>query len=111
MMLTTEVLPEPDLPNSEVRPGPALNATSSSNLPRRCRIATSSTSRAREAAADAAGEKLGEEQRRHRDDDGDDGESQGAGIAARHLREGVDRRGQGLRLARDVRDEGDRRAE
>ena len=111
MTLTSEVLPEPERPNSAVSPPPVSKRASSRKAPSRCRMSTlerHSTSSRRSALAR---HHLGGEQRQHRDRDRDQRQPQRAGIAARHLREGVDRRRQRLRLAGDVGDEGDGGAE
>ncbi len=62
------------------------------------------------AAARAARQKFRGQKSRHRDDDRDYGEPQGASVAAGNLRQRVDRRRQRLRFTGNVRDEGDGRA-
>ena len=112
IMLMTLVLPAPDGPNSAVAPLSLANATSSANSPscfstwtdehrqlpcKRCRRAPREPFRG--------------DQRRKRDDDRNDHQLERGGVAARHLRERVDRRRDRLRLARNVGDEGDGGAE
>ena len=98
-------------PNSAVRPPPVSKRASSGKLAepvpdvdgqrhsisRRRLARRASSSEASSASIEIA--------------DRDEGEAQRAGVAARHLREGVDRRRQRLRLARNVGDEGDGGAE
>src|SRR6516165_2695154 len=110
--LTTEVLPAPERPNNAVRPRPVRKWMSSSNAASRCAISTSSTaSFAGNASADAPRQEVCGEQRDQRQRDRNQGQPQGAGIAAWRLGEGVDRGCHGSRLARDVGHERDRRAE
>src|SRR5712691_4185984 len=109
--LTSVVLPAPERPNSAVRPAPLSNAASSTKSPKRCVTATLSTSEPQGTAGGALDQHLRDEQREERDRDRDGGQPQRREIAARYLDQRVDRGRQGLGLAGDVRDEGDRRAE
>ena len=106
------VLPAPEAPNSAVAPPAASKrgvdreiAQPLFDVDRQHRQAPCSR------AAGAAREPFRRDQRGERDDDGDHHQLQRGGVAARHLRERVDRRRDGLRLARDVGDEGDGGAE
>src|SRR5437763_16305650 len=112
--LTSEVLPEPERPNSAVSPPPLSKAAASRKPPRRCSPATLSMSYLLDpldAPRGALDQRLGGEQCQHRNRDRDERQPQCREIAARHLDEHVDRRRQCLGLAGNVRDKGDRRAE
>src|SRR6185369_15965837 len=111
IMLTMEVLPAPDGPNSAVAPPPVSNFAAIGNSPSRFSTSTESISVSVITHAGAAGEPLRRDERRERDDDRDDDEASRSGIAAGDLRQRVDRRRKGLRLARDIGDEGDGGAE
>src|SRR3954469_25657320 len=111
MMLTSDVLPDPERPNSAVSPPSAANAASSTKAPRRWRAATSIMSVAERPAGGALDDPLREKQRRRRDRDRDQRQPQRADFAAGNLRQRIDRGRQGLRLAGDVRHKGNRRAE
>src|SRR4051794_29597056 len=111
MTLISDVLPDPERPNSAVSPPSASNAASRRKAPRRWRTATSIISMPEGAAGGALDDPLRQKQRRRRDRDRDQGETQRADLAAGNLRQRIDRGRQGLCLAGDVRDEGDRRAE
>src|SRR5712671_6987480 len=112
--LTSEVLPEPERPNSAVSPPPLSKAASSRKSPRRCSTATLSMSYLLDppdAPRGALDQRLGGEQCQHRNRDRNESQPQGREIAAGHLGQHVDRGRQRLGLARNVRHEGDRRAE
>src|SRR6187399_2339678 len=110
-MLTIEVLPEPDGPNSAVTPSAASNVAATLKSPSFFSTSTASMSLPVEAGAGATREPFGDDQRGERDDDRDHDQACGRGIGVRNLRVGVDRGRDGLRLARDVRYERDGRAE
>ena len=112
IMLTMLVLPAPDGPNSAVAPPSLANCALSENSPS---CFSTSTDQHRHAPcksrAGAAGEPFRRDQRGERNDDRDDRPAAARRVAARHLRQRVDRRRDGLRLARNVGDEGDGGAE
>ena len=111
MALTSEVLPAPDRPKRATSPPPRGEAGIEQESAQAMldvdgeRHSTSSRRLARRAISSDAS------RRQHGDGDRDEGQAQRAHVAARHLREGVDGRGQRLRLAGDVGDEGDGGAE
>ena len=111
IMLTSVVLPAPDGPNSPVT-GPSL-----SNAMARSRSPTAYAGQGRapsfpvQPACRAACEEFGRQQRRHCDHDGDDHKAQRGGVTRRRLRIGIDRGRDRLGFARDIRHEGDGRAE
>src|SRR5690348_3246519 len=108
--LSTVLLPAPERPNSAVTPPPVLNAASSAKLPSRQRASNSSIE-ARHARGRPPQQELGSHERREREHDRENAKAQRLRVAARYLGERVDRQRQRLGLARDVRDERDRRAE
>src|ERR1044071_2266051 len=110
-MLTIEVLPDPDGPNSAVTPSGASNAAATLKSPSFFSTSTASMSLPVEARAGAAREPFGSDQRDQRDHDRDHDQACGRSIGVRNLRIGIDRRRDGLRLARNVRHERDGRAE
>src|SRR5215470_9163526 len=84
MMLTIEVLPDPERPNRAISPPSASNRASSWNAPRRCLMSTASVIEASfdvEPAVGKARHHFGGEEREHGDDDGDEGEAEGARVA------------------------------
>src|SRR5947199_8327477 len=90
--LTSEVLPDPERPNSAVRPAPLSKAASSRKSPRRCSTATLSITpplQALDAPRGALDQRLGGEQCQHRDRNRDERQPQCREIAARHLNEHV----------------------
>ena len=111
-MLTSDVLPEPEGPNSAVsRAARSRSARRARKSPSRWLMSTASvircpirrpTRRASSSEASSASIEMAIEISVSRS---------APVIAARHLREGVDRRRQRLRLAGDVGDEGDGGAE
>ena len=109
MTLISDVLPEPERPNSAVSPAPASNADVEAEA--RPAVLDIDGQRHRAPGAEGAarqqlrGEQGGKEMASER------ASGAGPGVAARHLREGVDGGRQGLRLAGDVGDEGDGGAE
>src|SRR5579862_3747354 len=111
-MLISVVLPAPERPKRAVRPAPLSNAASSTKAPRRWVSATlSMRSEAKRPAGRALDQRFRSKQRRQRDRDRHKRQAERPKVAARHLDQRVDECRQGLRFARDVRDEGDRRAE
>src|SRR5207342_1550653 len=111
IMLTMEVLPAPDGPNSAVAPPVVSNFAAIWNSPSRFSTSTESISVSVITHAGAAGEPFRGDEGRQRDDDGDDDKAHRRGVAVGDLRERVDRRRQRLCLAGDVGDEGDGGAE
>src|SRR4029077_1686544 len=110
-MLTIDVLPEPEGPNSAVTPSGASNFAAMLNPPSRFSTSTASMSAPVQPGAGAAREPFGRDERNQRNDDGENDERRGRRVAAGNLQIGIDRRRDGLRLARDVRDERDGGAE
>src|SRR5262245_65405089 len=96
--LRTVLLPAPERPKSAVTPGPVLNAASSAKPPTRQRTSNSSIA-AGGAHGGAAHENLGSHQRAEREQDRQNAKTQRLRVAARHLREGINRKRQRLRLA------------
>src|SRR3954468_7067741 len=90
IMLTSEVLPAPDGPNSAVAPAVGANLAAIENSPSRFSTSTDSISIPVVAHAGAAGEPLRRNKRCERDHDGDDDEAHRGGIAIGDLRERVD---------------------
>src|ERR1043166_3145253 len=111
IMLTIEVLPEPDAPNSAVTPSAASNFAATAKSPSRFSASTTSILLPVQPRAGAAREPFGGNERDQRDHDRDDHEACGRRIGAGDLRIGVDRGRDGLRLARNVRHERDGGAE
>src|ERR1051325_1759578 len=110
-MLTIEVLPDPEGPNSAVTPPAASNFAAIEKSPSRFSTSTASILLPVEARAGAPREPFGEDQRDQRDDDRDDDQPSGRRVRVGDLRVGIDRGRDGLRFARNVRHEGDRGAE
>src|SRR6185369_1223971 len=108
MAFTSVVFPEPERPKSATMGASLENAASSRNLPRGTATSTSSMVRTRGAATH---QPFGECERRERKQHGEEREAHRLSIAARNLRERVDRERQRARLARNVGDEGDGGAE
>src|SRR5690348_16920722 len=102
IMLTSDVLPEPDGPNSAVAPPAASNLIASANSPSFFCTSTLSISFPVVAQACAPGEPFRGDQCDQRQYDGDHHEPHRLQVAAGHLRERVDRRRQRLRLTGDV---------
>src|SRR5262249_17822653 len=97
MILTIDVLPDPERPNRAIRPPSASNCAWSWKAPSRCLMSTARVMQASFDVEPAVGEARHHfrgEQRKHGDGDGDEGEAEGARVAAWHLGEGVDRRRQ-----------------
>src|SRR5450755_3828049 len=111
IMLTTVVLPAPDGPNKTVAPVSLANFAVTAKSPSFFSTSTANISNPVESRMSAAGEPFRRDQGGKRNDHGDDHQRERGGIAARHLRERVDRRRDGLRLARNVGDESDGGAE
>src|SRR5215212_1171824 len=111
IILTKVVLPAPDGPNNAVTPLFASKRTASEKSPSFFSASTDSISISVEAGAGAARQPFGGDQRRERDDDGDDNQPARRAFATRHLHEGVDCRRDGLRLAGNIGHEGDGGAE
>src|SRR5262245_47928528 len=111
IMLTTEVLPEPEGPNSAMARLALSKRTTTENRPSCFSTLISITSTPVQPGAGAAREPCREHEREERHRDRHDDETQRRGVAARHLGEAVDRRRDGLRLARNVGDERDGGAE
>src|SRR6185437_13162531 len=107
IMLMTPVLPAPEGPNSTVAPLLLANDALSVKAPSFFSISTVSTSLSVQPRGGAARQPFRCDQRGERDDHGDDNKRKCRAIPARHLRERIDRRRNGLRLARNVGDEGD----
>src|ERR1043165_7391553 len=110
-MLTIDVLPEPDGPNSAVTPSGASNFAATLKSPSRFSTSTISMSAPVQPGAGAAREPSGGDQRDERYDDRDDDKPRRGRIAAGHLQVGVDRSRDGLRFARDIGTERDGGAE
>src|SRR6185503_14185686 len=106
---TSVLLPAPERPKSATMGASAAKRASRRNPP--CISVTSTSSMGRLGAAAAAHEPFREGERRDRERDGEEREAQDLVVVTGGLRERVDRERQRLRLARDVRDEGDRGAE
>ena len=81
-MLTIEVLPEPDGPNSAVTPSGASNFAATAKSPSRFSTSTSSMSAPVQARAGAPREPFGGDQRDQRDDDRDRRTSRAAAASA-----------------------------
>src|SRR5262245_30490253 len=111
IMLTIEVLPEPDAPNSAVTPPAVSNFAASENSPSLFSTSTASISIPVVSHAGTPREPLGCDQRGERDNDRHQYKSHCRGVATGHLRQCVDRGRDRLRLAGDVGDEGDGGAE
>src|SRR6185369_972369 len=95
--LSTVLLPAPERPKSAVTPPPVAKAASRVKVPRRQRTSNSSIA-ARGARRGAPHQDFGGHQRGERQEDRQDAEAQRLGIAARHLRERIDREREGLGL-------------
>src|SRR5208283_5178096 len=111
IMLTTVVLPAPEAPNRAVTPVSLANFAATANSPSRLSTSTVSILNPVKPRAGAAGEPFRRDQCGERNDHGDDDERERGTVATRNLRQRVNRRRNGLCLARDVRDEGDGCAE
>src|ERR1041385_558693 len=98
-MLTIEVLPDPDGPNSAVTPSGASNAAATLKSPSFFSTSTASMSLPMEARAGAAREPFGGDQRHQRDHDRDHEQARGCGIGVRNLGISVDGRRDALRPA------------
>src|SRR5262245_59679504 len=110
IMLTMDVLPEPEGPNSAVTPPSVSNFAATEKSPRRFSTSTSMLLPV-EPRTGAPREPFRHHERRERDHDGNDNEAQRGSIATGHLGISIDGRRDGLRLARDVGDERDRGTE
>src|SRR5712691_107757 len=102
IMLTIEVLPEPEAPNSAVAPPAVSNAAAIEKSPRRFWTSTASILFPVKARSGAAREPFRDDQRRERDGDCDQDQPAGRGVPAGNVGIGVDGGGDGLRLARNV---------
>src|SRR5450830_1228816 len=91
IMLMMLVLPAPEGPNKTVAPLSLANRAFNENSPSFFSTSTTSMSGSVEPRGGAAGEPVRRDQRGQRDDHGDDHQLQRGGVAARHLRERVDR--------------------
>ena len=112
IMLMMRVLPAPDGPNSAGDAAVALERARERKVAEPLfDVDGQHVIRRASARRRGAPSHSDSDQRDQRNDDRDDDEPQRGRIAARHLRERVDRRRDGLRLARNVGDEGDRGAE
>src|SRR5262245_55846322 len=100
IMLTIDVFPEPEGPNSAVTPPSVSNFAATEKSPRRFSTSTSMRLLTVEARAGAPREPFRYDERRERDDDRDHDQAERSGIATWDLGVGVDRRRDGLRLAR-----------
>src|SRR5471032_906531 len=98
IMLTIEVLPEPEGPNSAVTRPPLSNCAAIEKVPSCFSTSTMSMSGPVEARAGAAREIFGRDQGGERNGDRDHDEAQRRRVAARHLGQGVDRGRDGLRF-------------
>src|ERR1043166_6064372 len=85
-MLTIEVLPEPDGPNSAVTPSAASNFAATPNSPSFFSTSTASMSLPVEARAGAAREPFGGDQRHQRNHDRDDHQPRRRGVRVGDLR-------------------------
>src|SRR5450759_2507583 len=111
IILMMLVLPAPEGPNKAVAPLSLANCAFKDNSPIFFSISTTSMSYPMQTRCRAPGEPFRRDQRGERNNHSDDYELQRGAVAARHLRERVDRGRDGLRLARNVGDEGDGGAE
>src|SRR5215471_16212489 len=82
IMLTIDVLPEPEAPNSAVTPSAASNAAAIEKSPRRFSTSTASMLLPVETRAGAAREPFRDDQRQQRDGDRDQHQPAGSGVAA-----------------------------
>src|ERR1043165_492926 len=115
IMLTSVVLPAPDGPKRAVTPFAVAKRALTVNWPSRAfsRFSTSTLSMLLSVKAHAGPPRqpLGDDERHQRNRDRDQHQASGGRIATGGLRESVDRGGDRLRLAGDVGDERDGRAE
>src|SRR5262249_31662620 len=111
IMLAIVVLPAPDEPNSAVTPPAASNLASSVKSPSRFPTSSANILLSVDARVGKPREQFGCDKRQQREDDSDDHQPQCGGIARWRLRIGIDRGRDRLRLAGDIRHEGDGRAE
>src|SRR5947207_8954843 len=88
-MLTIEVLPEPEGPNSAVTPSGTSNFAAMLNAPSRFSTSTASISAPVQPGAGAAREPFGRDQGDQRNDDRDDDQPRGRCIAAGNLQIGI----------------------
>src|SRR3954470_1805077 len=110
-MLTIEVLPEPDGPNSAITPSGVSNLAETVKSPSCLSTSTTSMSAPVQPVTGARGEPFGRNKRDQRDDDRDRHEPRGRGITAGDLQIRVDCSRKSLRLARNIRHECDGGAE
>src|SRR4029079_234553 len=108
--LSTVLLPQPERPKRAVTVASDVNAACSLNAPRR-RSTSISMRIAEDPAVRARHEQLRRKQRDERKEHRDHAQTHRLRVAAGHLRVGVDRERQRLRLAWNVRHERNRRAE
>src|SRR5882672_720482 len=111
MALTTEVLPAPDRPNSAVTPSPVWNEAERLQAPSLRSTSTDSIFLAHYPARRAAHQDFRYVERGERQQHRDDAQAHRGRVARRGLRVRVDRERQRARLARNVGNEGDGRAE
>src|SRR5918994_6396281 len=111
IMLTSVVLPPPTGPNRAVIPLFPSKRTTSAKSPSRFSASTDNISFSVETRAGAPRQPFGGNQRRERDDNGDNDKPACGAFATRHLQEGIDRRRDGLGFAGNVGDESNRGAE
>src|SRR6185437_7437008 len=111
IILMTLVLPAPEGPNKTVAPLSLANDALSVNAPSVFSIFIVSTSLSVQPRGGAARQPFRCDKRGERDDHGDGHQRERGAIAARHLRERVDRRRDSLRFAGNVGHEGDGGAE
>src|SRR5262245_14421986 len=110
MAFTTEVLPAPDRPKSAVTPSPPSNDAARRNSPSPRSMSTDSIF-TRNPTCRPAHQDLGEIQSTEREQHGEHAQAQRRRVAGRSLRIGVARKRQRARLPRNVRNEGNGRAE
>src|SRR5262245_65325454 len=89
IMLTIEVLPEPEAPNSAVTPPWVANAAAIEKSPRRFSTSSASMLFPVVAHAGAAREPFRDDQRRQRDHDRHQHQAAGGGVAAGNVGVGV----------------------
>src|SRR5947209_9733819 len=105
IMLTIDVLPEPEGPNRAVTPSGVSNFTATLKSPSCFSTSTTSMSAPVQPGAGAPREPFGRNKRDQRDDDCYNDEPRSRRIAAGDLQIGIDRRREGLGFARNIRHE------
>src|SRR5690348_8031099 len=111
IILVRLVLPAPEAPNRAVMPLSALKSAHRANSPNVFSMSTAIMSGPVDARRRASRQPFRRHERRNRDEDRHNDQMQGGGVAARRLGERVDRRRNGLRLARNIGDESNGGAE